>query len=176
MEVVLRGWQRNHGRKPFASGELTAASEGEDDGRLWLGKTYARTVWSRHPTRRPLPKAVEILMSARDLNLNGNYLMECTLTKSDIVRLFQMTHPNDLGNEAVAQREDIESEISSRTSTLRNLVDIFRTRWRSQRSKNVELLSENAELKRKLTDVEQRLRELAGSLTEFRARPSDVAA
>jgi hypothetical protein len=110
MEIVARGWKRDHGAKEIAYGDLGNAILDEDVTSYQLGETYIRKLRPRvrlntteaQPSERDSQQPrVRISMSA-DLILNGRYQIQCYLTKSDIADLFQLTHGEDTLDELVA--------------------------------------------------------------------------
>jgi hypothetical protein len=110
MEIVARGWKRDHGAKEVAYGDLANAILDEDVTSYQPGETYIRKLRPRVrlnttealPSERDSDQArVRISMSA-DVVLNGRYQIQCYLTKSDIADLFQLTHGEDTLDELLA--------------------------------------------------------------------------
>jgi hypothetical protein len=110
MEIVARGWKRDHGAKEIAHADLGNAVLDEDVTSYQPGETYIRKLRPRvritgsgeEPAERNSEQPrVRISMSA-DLILNGRYQIQCYLTKNDIADLFQLTHADDSLDELVA--------------------------------------------------------------------------
>lgn len=103
MKIIARGWKRDHGAKELASGDLAEMVTDDDELMIYSrDKTYVRVLQRRvrpnTDTSPPMHESdearVRISMSAH-LSLNGRYQIQCVLTKSDITRLFHMTHAED---------------------------------------------------------------------------------
>jgi hypothetical protein len=110
MQIVARGWKRDHGAKEIAYGDLSNATLDEDVTYYLPGETYIRKLRPRvrlnttegQPAERESQQPrVRISMSA-DLILNGRYQIQCYLTKRDIADLFQLTHGEDTLDDLLA--------------------------------------------------------------------------
>ena len=109
MEIVARGWRRDHGAKEVAYGDLANAILDEDVTSYELGKTYIRKLRPRvrlnttepQPSERDSQQPRVLVSMSADLILSGRYQIQCYLTKSDIADLFQLTHGEDTLDELV---------------------------------------------------------------------------
>lgn len=117
MEIIARGWRRDHGAKDIAFGDLGNAILDEDVTSYETGETYIRKLRPRvrsdsteaRPSERGCEQPrVRISMSA-DLTLNGRYQIQCYLTKSDIADLFQLMHGEDTLDELVATLAELRN-------------------------------------------------------------------
>jgi hypothetical protein len=108
MQVMIRGWSRDHGRKELLGGDLADDAMGKPEGRYLWGKTYIQVVHRLRPPSRggkPVPQKVIVTGSA-ELNLNGSYMVQLELYKSDIAHLFHLTHGAEEGQRALQAVEE----------------------------------------------------------------------
>jgi Bacterial RNA polymerase, alpha chain C terminal domain len=95
MRVTARGWSRDMGEKALLTADLTFEAVTEDrPTKLYKGETYFklnREVWEGDRGQRTVGYKVRVLAHA-DLNLNGSYLIQLELTRSEIDRLFYLAN------------------------------------------------------------------------------------
>jgi hypothetical protein len=94
MRVTARGWSKDHGPKELLSSELSYAEINEGVDKFSDDKTYfqiARNVRERLRGRRRVDYTVRISAHAK-LNLNGSYLVQLELDRTEIARLFYETN------------------------------------------------------------------------------------
>jgi hypothetical protein len=93
MRVTARGWSRDMGERAFLSADLALEPVTEDHlSKLSRDKTFFklnRQVLEGERGRRLVVYTVQVLAHA-DLNLNGSYLVQLELDRSDIDRLFYL--------------------------------------------------------------------------------------
>lgn len=90
MRVIARGWGRDHGEKEIIEGDLDEAKI--QTGEFWHSMTEAYLqVRQRGIGKYVLPPKVVISKGAA-LTLNGKYLVQVELGRSEIARLFYLTH------------------------------------------------------------------------------------
>jgi hypothetical protein len=103
MEIVVRGWRRDHGAKEIAYGDLRTAVYDEDVRSHDPEKTYIKKLNPRRqdaesgvgPSERDSNQPrVRVSMSG-EINLNGTYQVLLYLTKREIAELFQLSHDGD---------------------------------------------------------------------------------
>jgi len=113
MKIIARGWRRDHGEKEVAFAGISDATFVQGTIKSYAGlATYLQLLPPRIPTSgasvpREERDAAELRVrvsvgSHTGLNLNGRYLIECAVTKSDAARLFHLTHATDSLDEIVA--------------------------------------------------------------------------
>jgi hypothetical protein len=119
MRILARGWKRDHGAKQIAAADLSKAVLGDEVDWYDEDETYVRVLRARRRLREREGESdfdpeseeprVRISMSAHVV-LNGQYQIQCLLTKSDIARLFRMTHGQDFLDDVVVNLAAISTE------------------------------------------------------------------
>jgi hypothetical protein len=116
MEIVARGWKRDHGAKQVAYGDLGNAVHDDDELVLYTpDKTYVRKLRPRvritgsgeEPSHRDADKPRVCISMSTDLSLNGRYQIQCYLTKNEIADLFQLTHADDSLDDLIATLHEL---------------------------------------------------------------------
>lgn len=95
MQVTVRGWSRDHGKKPVLEAELNTDDviEGPIES-FSRGKTYFqvnRSVRQLTRGRRKVDYRIKVSSHA-ELNLSGSYLVQLDLSRNEIARLFYLTN------------------------------------------------------------------------------------
>jgi hypothetical protein len=104
MQILARGWKRDHGTTQVAVGDLGNAVRDHDELMHYdEDMTYVRVL-----PPRPLEDSSSQLFTDKDceqtrvrismshaVSLNGKYQVQCLLTKRDVADLFQLTHAQD---------------------------------------------------------------------------------
>ena len=94
MQVTVRGWARDMGRKPILECEMLQEDIVEEIDRLERGKTYfevRQEVTHKSRGRRKVSYTAKVSAHA-ELNLNGSYLVQLELSRDEIARLFYLTN------------------------------------------------------------------------------------
>jgi hypothetical protein len=115
MEMTVLGWARNHGKKEVLNGDLLEARVFTGGEYYSQGRVDLRLVHSPHRGYQHVVRGVKISGGA-SLRLGGDYLVQITLQKSEIARLFYLTHQGELENllERIGEvREDFVERIGS---------------------------------------------------------------
>jgi hypothetical protein len=90
MRVIASGWGRDHGVKEIIETPLADVPAKDEIDSYYMGETYLQTVGTTKDSRLPFG-GVRVSAGAK-LNLCGRYLVRVELSRSEIARLFELTH------------------------------------------------------------------------------------
>jgi len=91
MEITVRGWGRDLGKKEVLTVDLSSQDVVEKIERYSEDKKYIQII-EMGPFRAKRAFIKVLVSGHAALNLNGSYLVEVELWKGEIERLFWLTH------------------------------------------------------------------------------------
>src|SRR4051812_7574205 len=96
MQILARGWKRDHGSKTIAEGELATAKDHDGVASYYQLETSVQVLPPQDielgPNRVRTESKVRVLMAAKEVALNGDYQFIVEHTKSDIFELFVLVY------------------------------------------------------------------------------------
>ncbi len=92
MELVVSGWGRNHGPRTIVAGDVESATLRN---KLRHGHNWYEPTIEFFPPGGDSNPSIQFYTGAKLSKLNGDYLVELRLRKSEVARLFAICFQND---------------------------------------------------------------------------------
>jgi hypothetical protein len=92
MELVVSGWGRNHGPRTIVEGDVEGAALRKE---LRVGFDFYKSTLQFFPPRGEPNPSIQFYCGADLKGLNGSYLVELRLRKSEVARLFAICFQDD---------------------------------------------------------------------------------